>query len=102
MSTRLGTSDRQLPGNADRRTWLGLAVLTLPVFLVSMDVSVLYLAIPSISALPRSSLRRVRCPRQHPASGPGASRSSGEPSPVRSRRSVGPGPRPPAVRRARP
>lgn len=35
---------------ADRRTWLGLAVLTLPVMLVSMDVSVLYLAIPSITS----------------------------------------------------
>ncbi len=49
MSTHLGASDRQLPRTADRRTWLGLAVLTLPVFLVSMDVSVLYLAIPSIT-----------------------------------------------------
>lgn len=35
---------------ADRRTWLGLAVLTLPVMLVSMDVSVLYLAIPAITS----------------------------------------------------
>ncbi len=34
----------------DRRAWLGLAVLTLPVFLVSMDFSVLYLAIPTLSA----------------------------------------------------
>lgn len=34
---------------ADRRTWLGLAILTLPVLLVSMDFSVLYLAIPSIT-----------------------------------------------------
>ncbi|WP_020106712.1 MFS transporter [Nocardia sp. 348MFTsu5.1] len=33
-----------------RRAWLGLAVLTLPVFLVSMDFSVLYLAIPTLSA----------------------------------------------------
>ena len=35
---------------ADRRTWLGLAVLTLPVMLVSMDVSVLYLAVPAITS----------------------------------------------------
>ncbi|MFT4042555.1 MAG: MFS transporter [Gordonia sp. (in: high G+C Gram-positive bacteria)] len=35
---------------ADRRAWWGLAVLTLPVLLVSMDFSVLYLAIPSITA----------------------------------------------------
>lgn len=34
----------------DRRAWMGLAVLTLPVFLVSMDFSVLYLAIPTLSA----------------------------------------------------
>ncbi len=34
----------------DRRVWMGLAVLTLPVFLVSMDFSVLYLAIPTLSA----------------------------------------------------
>ncbi len=52
MSAQLGPSNRLRPttsGTADRRTWLGLAVLTLPVFLVSMDVSVLYLAIPSIT-----------------------------------------------------
>ena len=33
---------------ADRRTWIGLAVLMLPVLLVSMDFSVLYLAMPTI------------------------------------------------------
>ncbi|WP_238422832.1 MFS transporter [Gordonia sp. 'Campus'] len=52
MSAQLDPSNRlhpSTPGSADRRTWLGLAVLTLPVFLVSMDVSVLYLAIPSIT-----------------------------------------------------
>ncbi|MBD0863236.1 MFS transporter [Gordonia sp. zg691] len=52
MSTQLGSPHRQprnSPGGADRRAWLGLTVLTLPVFLVSMDVSVLYLAIPSIT-----------------------------------------------------
>lgn len=37
------------PGPATKRTWLGLAVLTLPVMLVSMDFSVLYLAMPTIS-----------------------------------------------------
>ncbi|ALG83481.1 MFS transporter [Gordonia phthalatica] len=35
---------------ADRRTWIGLAVLMLPVLLVSMDFSVLYLAMPTIVA----------------------------------------------------
>ncbi|GAB2653146.1 MFS transporter [Gordonia jinhuaensis] len=34
----------------DRRAWLGLVVLTLPVFLVSMDSSALNLAIPTITA----------------------------------------------------
>lgn len=32
-----------------RRAWFGLAVLTLPILLVSMDVSVLYLAMPTLS-----------------------------------------------------
>ncbi|WP_078310875.1 MULTISPECIES: MFS transporter [unclassified Mycobacterium] len=34
---------------AGRRTWFGLATLLLPVFLVSMDVSVLFLAMPRLS-----------------------------------------------------
>ncbi|WP_067894548.1 MFS transporter [Nocardia vaccinii] len=33
-----------------RRAWLGLAVLILPVLLVSMDMSVLYLAMPTVTA----------------------------------------------------
>lgn len=51
MSTTLrpsGRRTRETPA-ADRRAWWGLAVLTLPVLLVSMDFSVLYLAIPSIT-----------------------------------------------------
>ncbi|MGC4933506.1 MFS transporter [Gordonia sp. DT30] len=51
MSTQCRPTDQrtaQAP-TADRRTWLGLAVLMLPVLLVSMDFSVLYLAIPSIT-----------------------------------------------------
>src|SRR5688572_19340508 len=35
---------------ATRREWLGLAVLALPTLLLSIDVSVLYLALPSLSA----------------------------------------------------
>src|SRR5882757_8334392 len=35
---------------AGRREWTALGVLMLPLLLVSMDVSVLYFAIPSISA----------------------------------------------------
>jgi MFS transporter, DHA2 family, multidrug resistance protein len=35
---------------AGRREWVGLAVLGLPVFLVTMDFSVLYLAVPHLTA----------------------------------------------------
>ncbi|MGC9536405.1 MFS transporter [Streptomyces sp. UG1] len=38
------------PNRADRRAWTALGVLMLPLLLVSMDVSVLYFAIPAISA----------------------------------------------------
>jgi DHA2 family multidrug resistance protein-like MFS transporter len=38
------------PSLAGRREWTALGVLMLPLLLVSMDVSVLYFAIPSISA----------------------------------------------------
>jgi hypothetical protein len=35
---------------AGRREWVGLAVLALPCFLYSMDLTVLYLALPKLSA----------------------------------------------------
>jgi len=38
------------PTKAGLREWAGLAVLTLPCVLVSMDISVLYLALPLLSA----------------------------------------------------
>ncbi|MFJ6039076.1 MFS transporter [Streptomyces ardesiacus] len=38
------------PSRAGRREWTALGVLMLPLLLVSMDVSVLYFAIPAISA----------------------------------------------------
>ena len=43
---------------ATRREWIGLAVLALPCLLIAMDVTVLYLAVPAISAdlAPSSSL----------------------------------------------
>ncbi|MER7566550.1 MFS transporter [Streptomyces sp. NPDC097941] len=45
------TSTTASPGaRAGRREWTALAVLMLPLLLVSMDVSVLYFAIPAISA----------------------------------------------------
>ncbi|MFJ9554701.1 MFS transporter [Nocardiopsis sp. NPDC101807] len=38
------------PPRADGRTWLGLAVLALPTLLLSLDMSVLYLALPHLAA----------------------------------------------------
>jgi DHA2 family multidrug resistance protein-like MFS transporter len=38
------------PLRAGRREWLGLAVLVLPALLVSMDLTVLYLAVPKLTA----------------------------------------------------
>lgn len=38
------------PPRAGRREWLGLAVLVMPTLLLSMDFTILYLALPSISA----------------------------------------------------
>ncbi|AUI58903.1 MFS transporter [Amycolatopsis sp. BJA-103] len=43
-------SDRQLRISAGPREWLGLAVLVLPTALLSMDATVLYLALPSLAA----------------------------------------------------
>ncbi|MGY2062469.1 MFS transporter, partial [Nocardia gipuzkoensis] len=43
--TGIDTHDIATP----RRAWLGLAVLILPVLLVSMDMSVLYLAMPALT-----------------------------------------------------
>lgn len=47
-STLDTTADTQAPA-ATRRDWVGLAVLTLPTLLISIDVSVLYVALPSLS-----------------------------------------------------
>ncbi|MFI6519359.1 MFS transporter [Spirillospora sp. NPDC050679] len=42
---------RAAPGpRAGRREWTGLAVLTLPTLLLALDMSVLYLALPTLSA----------------------------------------------------
>jgi DHA2 family multidrug resistance protein-like MFS transporter len=35
---------------AGRREWIGLAVLMLPTLLIAMDITVLHLAVPSLSA----------------------------------------------------
>src|ERR687897_3069262 len=38
------------PPKAGRREWIGLAVLALPCLLYSMDLTVLHLAVPALSA----------------------------------------------------
>ncbi len=35
---------------AGRKEWIGLAVLALPAMLIAMDMTVLYLAVPHLSA----------------------------------------------------
>ncbi|MFI6865367.1 MFS transporter [Nocardia sp. NPDC050406] len=50
MTGTLARSDATRSTSAPRRAWLGLGVLILPVLLVSMDMSVLYLAMPTLTA----------------------------------------------------
>ena len=47
---RIGPLDAGGPRRAGRREWVGLAVIALPCLLYSMDLTVLYLAVPSLSA----------------------------------------------------
>src|SRR3954466_2651756 len=49
-STNVSVGTEGAPVRAGRREWTALGVLMLPLLLVSMDVSVLYFAIPAISA----------------------------------------------------
>ena len=44
------TGDTAIPERATRREWIGLAVLTLAALVYAMDLTVLNLAIPRISA----------------------------------------------------
>ncbi len=44
------TTTSPVTARAGRRAWLGLAMLALPALLVSMDLTVLHLAVPSLSA----------------------------------------------------
>ncbi|MBJ7290904.1 MFS transporter [Williamsia sp.] len=44
-----GAAPRASEPRTDPRAWLGLAIMSLPVLLVAMDFSVLYLAIPTIT-----------------------------------------------------
>ena len=39
----------QYPVRAGRREWIGLAVLALPTLLVTMDLSVLFVAVPKLT-----------------------------------------------------
>jgi DHA2 family multidrug resistance protein-like MFS transporter len=58
MTTRVEQNTWRAPSaapRAGRREWIGLAVLTLPALLISMDLSVLYLAVPRLSAALRPS-----------------------------------------------
>lgn len=44
------TLEDATPPPADARAWAGLAVLALPTFLLGLDVTVLYLALPALAA----------------------------------------------------
>src|SRR5260370_16076991 len=50
MYTEKETLDYNIPVRAGRREWLGLAVIALPCVLYSMDLTVLNLAVPRLSA----------------------------------------------------
>ena len=49
------TTDNQVPARATSREWIGLAVLTLAALVYAMDLTVLHLAVPRISAELRPS-----------------------------------------------
>jgi MFS transporter, DHA2 family, multidrug resistance protein len=42
--------DKNIPARAGRREWIALAVLALPCMLVTMDLTVLFLAVPKLTA----------------------------------------------------
>jgi MFS transporter, DHA2 family, multidrug resistance protein len=49
IRTDEGEETSRPPTSGQRRRWLGLAVLALPTILISVDMSVLYLALPTLS-----------------------------------------------------
>ncbi|MGC5031166.1 MFS transporter [Micromonospora sp. DT229] len=55
----MSATDTVTPARAGRREWLGLAILALPALLVSMDLTVLHLAAPAISADLRPSASQL-------------------------------------------
>ncbi|HET6827757.1 MAG TPA: MFS transporter, partial [Ramlibacter sp.] len=54
-----GAVAQQAPARAGRREWIGLAVIALPCMLYSMDLTVLNLAVPSLSADLRPSAAQL-------------------------------------------
>jgi len=50
MTNAAAPTTKPPQNKAGRREWIGLTVLLLPLLLVSMDVSVLYFAVPYIAA----------------------------------------------------
>lgn len=50
MGTTAQTTTNLTPPRATAREWIGLAVLTVPALLVAMDLSILFMAAPGISA----------------------------------------------------
>ncbi|WFE73994.1 MFS transporter [Roseinatronobacter sp. S2] len=46
----INPTPRALPRRATKREWIGLGVLALPTLLLAMDMTVLHLAVPSLSA----------------------------------------------------
>ncbi len=50
--TGVGDAQTPPPPGAGRREWLGLAMLALPALLVSMDLTVLHLAVAELVARP--------------------------------------------------
>lgn len=50
MNNNQSSHNTTLPPRAGRREWIGLAVLMLPTLLIAMDLTVLHLAVPSLSA----------------------------------------------------
>jgi DHA2 family multidrug resistance protein-like MFS transporter len=50
MDTTASTNELNAPARATRREWIGLAVIALPCLLYTMDLTVLFLAVPALSA----------------------------------------------------
>ena len=62
MSNPAIADNQGIPPKATRREWLGLAVIALPCMLYSMDLTVLNLAIPAISADLRPTASQLGSP----------------------------------------